>query len=181
MEVVSKLYTTMGINQMLFDLNLSFLGEIRKTNNYDALLSAKTKRIILSFTDHEIETISMAAFSMVVLDNNKFIKAVNSNFIPKEINSQVNLKAEVLFAIQRMSANSASMEYAFLVNLENHQTFLTMPLSEIKKASKSKHNFLYLRKGFNHRRWECLKKIIQHQHDDKTEDEIAKEIMLCLM
>jgi len=181
MEVVSKIYETMGIDQMIFDINSAFLKAIKETNHYDGLLSHKTKQVITQFTDGEIDIVSKVPFSMVVLDNKEFEKAVLSKFQPKELNQEVALKTEVLFAIQRMAANSASMEYAFSVDLKNHQRFLTMSFQEIKKASRNKSRFLHLRKGINNVRWESLRKIVQHNQKGKSELDFRMEVMLCLI
>jgi len=178
MEVVSKIYNTMGVGALIKDLNLKVLNDIKNTPYWDVILSEKVKNIICTLSDEQIELISDIPISYLVIRNEVLKVGIEEKFKPRELSQALEIKTEAFFLMQRMAVNSASLEFAFNVDSQNQRYIRKMTLTEMKASAQYSKKMFDLRKGNNFIRWENLIKILQHP--DTTASNIKELVMLCL-
>lgn len=179
MEVVGKMYQALNLGDVIKELNLEALNEIKNGTAHDKALSSKVKRTVCSLTEYQLRSIADAPVSLFVLKNDEFQKGITSGFTNKEITPALAFKIELLFTMQRMTANSAALEFAFGSSRLNHDFIKRMSMKQMKSVAQYNRPIFMLRKGFNSIAWENLIKIISHP-ETQTNNEIKEAVLLCL-
>lgn len=180
MEVIAKIYDQLDLNTTLMEMNESFLEVLSRTNEIaHSMYGREVHQIISRFTESEIGQLKALPISLVVINNKEFAKGIANGFRPSEINHHMTYRMEVLNTLQRMSSNSAAMEFAFDANITTYRSVTKLTSSGIKKASQYQNEFFQLRRGFNEKRWENVRRVFEKNEGEQKD--ITEELLVCLL